>query len=46
MKNDAVQALNWEVKYDLNEMMRTAWNWELKVKKDEELMKKQNPVLN
>ncbi|WP_153796861.1 UDP-glucose 4-epimerase GalE [Foetidibacter luteolus] len=44
--NHAVSALNWQIKYDLNEMMRTAWAWELKVKEDEELMKKQNPVLN
>lgn len=42
----AVTALNWHPKYDLDEMMRTAWEWELKVKQDEELMKKQNPVLN
>ncbi|RFM29911.1 UDP-glucose 4-epimerase GalE [Deminuibacter soli] len=42
----AVQTLNWELKYDINEMMRTAWAWEQKVKQDEELMKKQNPVLN
>jgi len=27
-------------------MMLTAWKWELKVKEDEELMKKQNPTLN
>lgn len=44
--NLAVQRLNWQVKYDLNDMLRTAWNWELKVKEDEELIKKQNPVLN
>ncbi len=44
--NHAVQSLNWQIKYDLEDMMRTAWNWELKIKEDEELMKKQNPVLN
>jgi UDP-glucose 4-epimerase len=44
--NKAVQDLKWEIKYDLNEMMRTAWNWELKIKQDEELMKKQNPIYN
>jgi len=27
-------------------MMRSAWQWELKIKEDEELIKKQNPVLN
>src|SRR5215471_5028011 len=35
--NKAVRDLNWQIKYDLNEMMRTAWNWELKIKQDEEL---------
>lgn len=44
--NKAVNDLKWEIKYDLDEMMRTAWNWELKIKQDEELMKKQNPVYN
>jgi len=38
--------LNWHIKYDLDDMMRTAWQWELKVKEDEELISKQNPVLN
>jgi len=42
----AKTALNWNIKYDLSNMMRTAWDWELKVKKDEELIKAQNPVLN
>ncbi len=44
--NRAITLLNWQIKYDIDEMMRTAWAWELKVKQDEELMKKQNPVLN
>jgi len=44
--NRAVKYLNWKIRYDLHEMMRTAWNWELKIKQDEELIKKQNPVLN
>lgn len=44
--NHAVQSLNWQIKYDLEDMMRSAWEWELKVKEDEELLKKQNPVLN
>lgn len=42
----AVDELGWKIKYDLKDMMRTAWQWEQKVKQDEELMKKQNPVLN
>ncbi|BAV09259.1 UDP-galactose 4-epimerase [Filimonas lacunae] len=42
----AVDTLKWEIKYGLDEMMDTAWKWELKVKQDEALMKKQNPALN
>lgn len=42
----AKKELNWQIKYDIDEMMRTAWDWELKVKNDEQLMKNQNPVLN
>lgn len=37
--NYARTTLNWQIKYDLNEMMRTAWSWELKVKQDEEIIK-------
>ena len=44
--NYAVQSLNWQIKYDLEDMMRSAWEWELKIQEDEELIKKQNPVLN
>jgi UDP-glucose 4-epimerase len=42
----AKSALNWNIQYNLEDMMRTAWNWEIKIKKDEELMSKQNHVLN
>ncbi|TKK70761.1 UDP-glucose 4-epimerase GalE [Ilyomonas limi] len=42
----AVDELGWQIQYNLKDMMRTAWEWEQKVKQDEELMKKQNPVLN
>jgi len=42
----AKQALKWKVQYDLDDMMRTAWEWELKIKQDEELINKQNAVLN
>jgi UDP-glucose 4-epimerase len=42
----AVDELGWKLQYDLKDMMRTAWEWEQKVKQDEELMKKQNSVLN
>lgn len=44
--NQAIKQLNWQIQYDLNEMMRTAWEWELKIQKDEELMKNQNAALN
>ena len=30
--NKAVQVLNWQIKYDLTEMIRTAWNWGTKGK--------------
>ena len=42
----AVDELGWQIQYDLKDMMRTAWAWEQKVKQDENLMMKQNPVLN
>lgn len=44
--NLATTALGWEVKYNLDDMMRTAWQWELKIKEDEELLKAQNHILN
>lgn len=44
--NKAVHDLGWQIKYDLNDMMRTAWEWQLKIKKDEQLMTMQNPSLN
>lgn len=37
----ARNSLGWEIKFDLNEMMRTAWAWEQKVKQDEEIIKNQ-----
>lgn len=42
----AVKELKWKIKYNLDEMMTTAWQWEQKVKRDELLMKNQNPILN
>lgn len=44
--NLARTSLGWEIKYDLNEMMRTAWVWELKVKEDEQIIKSQKFQLN
>jgi UDP-glucose 4-epimerase len=42
----AVNELGWEIKYDLNSMMKTAWDWEVKIKEDETLHALQNPLLN
>ena len=42
----AVTELGWTLKYDLNEMMRTAWLWEKKVKDDEQIIKNQQFILN
>jgi UDP-glucose 4-epimerase len=42
----AVNGLKWQIKYDLDAMMRTAWEWELKVKLDEKLHQQQNSLLN
>jgi len=42
----AVTDLGWEIKYDLNAMMKTAWDWEVRIKEDEELIKSQNSLLN
>ncbi len=33
----AAQKLNWVLKYSLSDMMQTAWNWEMKLKKDENM---------
>ncbi len=39
--NDAaVNKLGWKIEYDLKDMMRTAWAWELKIKAEEEAVKK------
>lgn len=42
----AVQSLGWQIKYDLKDMMRTAWEWELKVKEDEKIIKDQKYMYN
>lgn len=34
--NAAIKELGWQIKYGLDEMMRTAWAWECKIKKIEE----------
>ena len=42
----AVKTLGWHIKFSLEDMMKTAWDWEKKIKQDENLMKIQNPALN
>lgn len=42
----AVTELGWELKYDLDVMMKTAWEWELKMKEDADLFAKQNVRMN
>jgi UDP-glucose 4-epimerase len=42
----AVNELGWEIKYDINTMMKTAWDWELRIKQDEALHEAQNAMLN
>ncbi|MGF7230471.1 UDP-glucose 4-epimerase GalE [Arachidicoccus sp.] len=42
----AVESLNWEIKYDLNEMMRTAWAWEQRMQKDGLLTQQQKSTFN
>jgi UDP-glucose 4-epimerase len=38
--NDAaVTQLGWEIKYNLTDMMRTAWAWERKLKEAEDVVK-------
>lgn len=38
--------LGWNPEYSLEQMMDTAWQWELKLKKDESLYGSQNSILN
>jgi UDP-glucose 4-epimerase len=42
----AVKELGWELKYDLDAMMKTAWEWEIKLKNDAALFARQNVKLN
>jgi UDP-glucose 4-epimerase len=40
----AVNSLGWNIKYNIKDMMKTAWDWELKIKQDEQLMKQQSAL--
>jgi len=42
----AKQVLGWQPKYSLDEMMKTAWDWELKLKADESLHQNTNFQMN
>ena len=42
----AVKELKWTIRYDLDSMMKTAWDWELKIQEDEQLFNLQNSFLN
>lgn len=45
--NDKAQKLlGWKPQYSLQDMMDTAWRWELKLKEDENMFDSLNPVLN
>lgn len=45
--NDKARSLlGWNPKYNLQEMMATAWKWELKLKDDENIFKARNADLN
>jgi len=45
--NDFARSLlDWNIQYTLEDMMQTAWDWEIKIKKEEDLLKTQNHVLN
>jgi UDP-glucose 4-epimerase len=42
----AKKFLNWQPKYSLEDMMATAWKWELRMKADEQIFSTQKPELN
>lgn len=44
--NKAKTALGWQPAYNLDQMMDTAWRWELKLKADEQLFNSQQAGLN
>ncbi|MDA3615319.1 UDP-glucose 4-epimerase GalE [Polluticaenibacter yanchengensis] len=42
----AVNNLKWQIKHDINSMMKTAWEWELKLKEAADLTSQQKSELN
>jgi UDP-glucose 4-epimerase len=44
--NKAKEVLGWQLQYSLDDMIQTAWNWELHLKKEKKFFNDQNPALN
>lgn len=44
--DNAVNGLGWQVKYNLDDMLGTAWAWEQKVKEEEKTMTSEKAMLN
>jgi UDP-glucose 4-epimerase len=44
--NKAKTVLGWQPKYGINEMMDTAWKWELRLKNEQSLLLPPNPAMN
>lgn len=42
----AVKTLGWNIRFNLHQMMETAWKWECRIKEDEDLLNRQHPGLN
>jgi UDP-glucose 4-epimerase len=42
----AVRELGWDIRFNLEDMMKTAWEWELRIKEDKTLHTSQNFQLN
>ena len=42
----AIEKLGWDIKYSLEDMMSTAWKWELKLKEDEAMHNNPNYHMN
>jgi UDP-glucose 4-epimerase len=42
----AVKELGWTLQYDLDAMMKTAWDWECRIRDDEKLQLLQSALLN
>lgn len=45
-KDKATKTLGWNLKYELRDMMDTAWKWELRLQKDKNMFSNKNAELN